>query len=119
MLESSSDFRLPELFCGFRRRGNEPPVPYEVACKPQAWSAGSLYLLVKSMLGISMDADQKHVVFRSPMLTSKIGSLEIKGLRGRDWEMDIAFKRAGSGSCAGVYVDIMRRTGDVKVLTIK
>jgi glycogen debranching enzyme len=115
VLETSEDFRLPELFCGFRRRGNAPPIPYEVACKPQAWAAGSIFLMLKSMLGISMDAHQSYVVFNSPILTSKINHLEIKGLRGRDWEMDLAFRRTRGG----VSVDVIRKTGSVRVLTVK
>ena len=35
------DFRLPELFCGFDRDHSPVPVPYPVACSPQAWAAGS------------------------------------------------------------------------------
>ena len=32
---------LPELFCGFAREPSLGPVPYPVACHPQAWSAAS------------------------------------------------------------------------------
>src|SRR6266508_1892981 len=32
------DRRLPELFCGFGRRRESAPVPYPVACRPQAWA---------------------------------------------------------------------------------
>jgi glycogen debranching enzyme len=115
VLESSSDFRLPELFCGFRRRGNEPPIPYEVACKPQAWAAGSVYLLLKSMLGIGTDVDQEHLVFRKPVLTSRIGHIEIKNLRGRDWELDLALRRSDDGTS----LEVTRRTGKVRVLTLR
>ncbi len=31
--------RMPELFCGFAQSAGEGPVPYPVACSPQAWSA--------------------------------------------------------------------------------
>ena len=34
----SAAFRLPELFCGFDRAA-AGPVPYPVACSPQAWAA--------------------------------------------------------------------------------
>ena len=115
VLESSDDFRLPELFCGFRKRGNEPPVPYEVACKPQAWAAGSIFLMLKSMMGLSMDSDQSHVVFHSPTLTRKVQWMEVRGLRGRDWEMDLVLRRASHGTS----IDITRRTGQVRVLTVK
>jgi glycogen debranching enzyme len=115
VLESSTDFRLPELYCGFRKRGSEPPVPYEVACKPQAWAAGSIFLMLKSMLGISMDLDQSHLVFNSPLLTPKMNYLEVKNLRGRDWEMDLVIHRAKFDTT----VEIRRKHGNVRVLTVK
>ena len=115
VLESSHDFRLPELFCGFRKRGLEPPIPYEVACKPQAWAAGSIFLLLKSMLGISMDVDQSYLVFNTPLLTPKVNSLEIRNLQGRDWELDLNIRRARQGT----YVDVKRKKGDLRVLTVK
>lgn len=115
VLESSEDFRLPELFCGFRKRGNSPPIPYEVACKPQAWAAGSIFLMIRAMLGVSIDTDQNHLVFNNPILTPKINYLKIKGLRGRDWEIDVAFQRTQKGT----VVDILRREGNVRVLTVR
>ena len=36
------EYRLPELFCGFDRDDCQLPVPYPVACSPQAWAAGVL-----------------------------------------------------------------------------
>lgn len=115
VLEVSRDFRLPELYCGFRKRGSEPPVPYEVACKPQAWAAGSVFLLIKSMLGLSMDPDQNHLVFHSPILTQKVNRIEIKRLRGRDWELDLVLERAHTGT----GVTVTRKSGNVRVLTVK
>src|SRR5262249_18439809 len=47
-LEASAYFescRLPELFCGFRRREGKAPTQYPVACSPQAWAAGSVFAL--------------------------------------------------------------------------
>ncbi|MBC7693649.1 MAG: amylo-alpha-1,6-glucosidase, partial [Methylotenera sp.] len=114
VLEASHDFRLPELFCGFRKRGDEPPVPYEVACKPQARAAGSLFLMLKSMLGISMDLDQNYVVFNCPVLTPKINRMHIRGLKGRDWEMDVLLTRGRNGTT----VEVTRKVGDVRVLKV-
>jgi glycogen debranching enzyme len=114
-LESSEDLRLPELFCGFRRRDNAPPIPYEVACKPQAWSAGSLFLMLKAMLGLSMDADQAYFTLHSPVLTSKVESLEIRGLRCRDSEFDLFLRR----SAFGTKVESRRLSGQVRVMTVR
>ncbi|MCM2324804.1 MAG: hypothetical protein NDJ90_16210 [Oligoflexia bacterium] len=115
VLEVSDDFRLPELFCGFRKRGDTPPVPYEVACKPQAWAAGSVFLMLRSLLGISIEAEQRYLVCNTPRLTGKLNHLEIRGLRGPDWEMDLLFRRGRQGT----VTEVLRRSGKMRVLTVK
>lgn len=115
VLETSDDFRLPELFCGFRKRGLEPPIPYQVACKPQAWAAGSIFLLLKSLLGMSLPLQQSHLTLRSPNLTSKLGSIEIQGLRIRDSELGLRlFRSAGS-----TVVRSNLKKGALRVLTVR
>ena len=47
--------RLPELFCGFTGGGREPTL-YPVACAPQAWAAGAVFLMLQACLGIHVDA---------------------------------------------------------------
>jgi glycogen debranching enzyme len=42
---AQSDGRLPELVGGYARDGR-PPVPYPVACRPQAWDAAALVYLL-------------------------------------------------------------------------
>lgn len=115
VLDSSEDFRLPELYCGFRRRGDAPPVPYEVACKPQAWAAGSIFLMLKSMMGLSTELGQSYLVFNSPVLGEGINLLEIRGLRGPDWELDLIMRR----SKGGTTIDVTRKTGNIRTLTVK
>ena len=44
---------MPELFCGFRRVDGYGPTQYPVACSPQAWAAGVVFMLIGSMLGLS------------------------------------------------------------------
>ncbi len=114
VIETSSDYRLPELFCGFRKRDDAPPVPYEVACKPQAWAAGSIFLMLKSLIGISMDADQKNLIFKTPVLGEKISHLEIKGLKGMDWDMDLVLHRGKNGTT----VDVTRKSGNIRILRV-
>lgn len=80
VLEASDDFRLPELFCGFPKYGNGAPVPYDVACKPQAWAAGSLFLLLRSLLGMCASCDSEDLQFTTPILPRQIPSLEVQGL---------------------------------------
>ncbi len=63
--------RLPELFCGFHRRPETSgPTLYPVACSPQAWAAGSVFMLVQACLGLTIDAPAKKIVFE------KIGAAE-------------------------------------------
>lgn len=44
--------RLPELFCGDPREDGEGPVPYPVACSPQAWAAGAPLMLWQAVAGL-------------------------------------------------------------------
>lgn len=66
--------RLPELFGGHPRAGGEPFVPYEVACRPQAWAAGAIPFL----LAEGMRADP-------PLLPAGVGDLRLDA-GGRTWE---------------------------------
>ena len=59
------DMRLPELFCGFPRRRGEPPTAYPVACLPQAWAAGSPFMMLEACLGITIDAERREVADRT------------------------------------------------------
>ena len=60
--------RLPELFCGFPRRPGEGPTLYPIACAPQAWAAGSLFLMLQACLGLEIDGARQEVAFRHPVL---------------------------------------------------
>ncbi|MFN4232756.1 glycogen debranching N-terminal domain-containing protein [Thermus sp.] len=42
---SQPDLRLPELVGGFSREEGLPPIPYPVACRPQAWDAAAVLYL--------------------------------------------------------------------------
>ncbi len=49
---SQPDGRLPELVGGFPREEGYPPVPYPVACRPQAWDAGAVVYLYSLERGV-------------------------------------------------------------------
>ena len=95
---ASSDFRLPELYCGFEKTADEEPVPYAVACKPQAWSAGSIFLILKSLLGIQTKLGEERVIFRGPILPKQIRSLEVRGLPVHDFNIDFVVRQGASSS---------------------
>jgi glycogen debranching enzyme len=106
------DRRLPELFCGFGRHADTPPVPYPVACRPQAWSAGAVFLLLEAALGLETDALQRRVVFRAPQLPRWLASLELRNLRVGDARLDLNVIRGKHGGS----VELVRREGEVEVV---
>ncbi|WP_332765644.1 amylo-alpha-1,6-glucosidase [Phenylobacterium sp.] len=89
------EMRLPELFCGFPRMAGEPPVAYPVACLPQAWAAGSVFMMVQACLGIHIDGAKGEVDVRDPHLPIGIDRFWIEGLRVGDARIDLGFERVG------------------------
>ncbi len=104
--------RLPELYCGFPRRRGEGPILYPVACNPQAWSSGSVFLLLQACLGLRLEAATGHVFFDNPHLPESVNELTISGLKLCDGSADISLVRHDSD----VALSIKRRSGDIEVI---
>ena len=51
-LEYYADSRFPELFAGYGHSEASFPVEYPTASRPQAWSAGTIFLLLGVMAGL-------------------------------------------------------------------
>lgn len=85
--------RLPELFCGFDRRDQQGPILYPVACSPQAWAAGSLFMLLQACLGLTIDGIKRQVQFDHPVLPASIESLRIQNLRVGAGIIDLELRR--------------------------
>ena len=103
--------RLPELFCGFDRAETATPVPYPVACSPQAWAAGSTFLFLQSMLGLSAHADRRELELLRPQLPTWLGRVTITNLRVGDAAVDLLFHRWRGATSA----EVLRKVGDVSV----
>ncbi|MFZ1747433.1 MAG: hypothetical protein WBO24_03185 [Nitrospirales bacterium] len=73
--------RLPELICGFPRNPGEGPILYPVACAPQAWASGAVFLLLQSCLGISFHGTKREIRFTHPFLPKSLAALQIKNFR--------------------------------------
>lgn len=73
--------RLPELFCGFPRRKGQGPTSYPVACSPQAWAVGALFLLLQSILGLHIDAKNKKIILYKPVMPTFLNDITIRNLR--------------------------------------
>jgi len=115
LLEAASrfnDYRLPELFAGFPRAEFDEPVPYPVACQPQAWAAGSIPFLLKWGLGLSPDALDKRLRIVRPSLPRWLERVEVTGLEIGDSRIDLEFERAGEH----VTLADARIDGDVEVV---
>jgi len=106
--------RLPELFCGFARRAGKAPTLYPVACSPQAWSAGAVFLLLQSSVGLSIDAIQNRVVLAHPVLPAFLRQVNIRNLTVRDASVDLTLFRSGDA----VAVTVDHRAGDIDVIVL-
>ena len=88
--------RLPELYCGFRRKTGEPPVGYPVACLPQAWSSCAAFMALQACLGLSIDGVASVIRIDRPELPAEVDHLALRGLAVGDTHIDIAFERIGA-----------------------
>jgi glycogen debranching enzyme len=88
--------RLPELFCGFPRSAGEAPVAYPVACLPQAWAAGAVFMMLQACLGLSIVGETSEVEIRNPSLPVGIDRLSVVDLQVGDGAIDLIFERQGS-----------------------
>jgi glycogen debranching enzyme len=104
--------RLPELFCGFTRRTPNRPVSYPVACSPQAWAAGSPFLLLQAMLGISARAHENLLTVNKPHLPTWLNTVEVRNLSVGSSRISLVFRREGEITS----FSLLSREGDVRVV---
>jgi glycogen debranching enzyme len=107
--------RLPELYCGFSRRQGEGPTLYPVACAPQAWASGAVFMLLGAALGISIDGARGEVSLIHPVLPPAIGDLRILGLEVGRGRVDLRLENHPHD----VGLTVLRREGDVRVVVVK
>ncbi len=98
MFESAVQFnmRLPELFCGFPRAAGEPPIPYPVACLPQAWAAGAIFMMLQACLGLRVDGERGVIQIDRPYLPEGVDCLTIRRILVGTEHVDLTFERIGS-----------------------
>ena len=107
--------RLPELFCGFERRGGEGPILYPLACSPQSWAAGAVFLMLQACMGLRVRADRREVVFDQPTLPEFLQRVHMRNLPVGTQRIDVVLER-GVGD---VSVRLTRRAPGVRVVTVK
>jgi glycogen debranching enzyme len=106
--------RLPELICGFRRRGREP-VLYPVACAPQAWAAAAVYMFLGAALGVHIDAPNRRISFSRGQLPESIDWVRLTDLSIGDAHVDLQLDRHPHD----LGVMVIRREGQVEIVTVK
>ena len=106
--------RLPELFCGFSRSSGKGPTLYPVACAPQAWAAGAVFLVLQSCLGLRVHAAESRICLTYPCSPESIQTVRIQNLFVGQNSIDLQVVR----NAHSVSVDILRRTGNIQVRTI-
>ncbi|UCG84191.1 MAG: amylo-alpha-1,6-glucosidase [Dehalococcoidia bacterium] len=86
--------RLPELYGGFHRNREAYSIPaqYPASCVPQAYSAGSAFLLFQSMLGLQADAASKRI-YLSPRLPNWLQHAAVRNLRIGRKTLNLQFER--------------------------
>jgi glycogen debranching enzyme len=73
-------YRLPELYAGIRRETGTFPVQYLGANVPQAWAAGSVFHLLRAILGLNADAHTKTLKV-DPVLPRWLPDITLHNLR--------------------------------------
>ncbi len=107
--------RLPELFCGFRRRPGEGPTLYPVACSPQAWAAGVVFQLMQSALRFSVDVRGRRFSIERAILPPFLTYARIRNIALPFGEIDLLFEQQP----LDVSVTVLRKRGDFEVQILK
>ena len=112
---SVDDHRLPELICGFHRRGGEHPTLYPVACAPQSWAAAAIYLLLASCLGLRIDAPERRLSLHHAVLPESLEWVRLTNLVIADARLDLLLTRHEHD----VSITVVRREGEVEIVTVR
>ena len=101
--------QLPELYTAFERDDSNFPVQYIGANVPQAWAAGSGFMLTQAMLGFLPDAP-RNKLYVDPSLPRWLPDLIVQDLHVGEHKIDIRFWREGEQTAFEVI------TGDPKLV---
>lgn len=103
--------RMPELFAGIERQRETFPVPYPDANIPQAWAAGSIFFLIRTMLGLEADARNQTLKVQ-PVLPDWLPDITLTNLVVGNATIDLRVWRDGSET----RWDVTPRQGELVVV---
>ncbi len=107
-------YRLPELFGGAERSAHRAPVPYPVACRPQAWAAGAFPLMTQAMLGLCPDAANRRLDIVRPVLPAWLRRVRVCNLSVGPAQVDLQYDRFGPRT----DVQVLRVNGRLEVQVV-
>ena len=87
-------YRLPELYAGTTRAPGAFPVQYLGANVPQAWAAGSVFHLMRAVLGLDANAHRK-TLYVDPVLPRWLPDITLQNLRVGEGVVTLRFWREG------------------------
>jgi glycogen debranching enzyme len=102
--------RLPELYAGLERSPGTFPVQYLGANVPQAWAAGTIFHLLKAILGLQADAPRGQL-YVDPRLPRWLPDVTLRGVRVGAAHLDLKFWREGDRT----RWDVTRQDGSITV----
>ena len=106
--------RIPELFCGFRRRPGRGPTLYPAACSPQAWAAAAPFSLLQSMLGLEFRPERSEVRLNNPFVPPIAGSITLRNVSLGGASADFTVRP----SAGGVALEVLRTSGNVHISVV-
>lgn len=114
LLDSSSYFELrrwPEVYCGVTRELAGVLARQPDACRPQAWSAGVIFLMVQTWLGIAPRPFANHVDI-TPVLPRGLQELSVEGMSICGQSLSLRVVRQ-NGS---LLIDIAHNPGNLDIM---
>ena len=103
-------YRLPELFAGTERISSSYPVQYLGANIPQAWAAGSIFMLLRAICGITANVPRNELQL-DPALPEWLPEVTIMNFRVGEHRMAIRF----AGIAPESRFEILENPGSMKV----
>jgi glycogen debranching enzyme len=100
---------------GAQQRHGEDPVPYPVACNPQAWASASVFMLLAGALGLEISEPERVIRLTRARLPVFLDEVFITNLCVGDAVVDLALKRHRED----VGINVARREGHVEVVATK
>ena len=98
-IERFDAYRPPEVFAGVQREGKRDfPILYPAGANiPQAWATGSIFHMVRTILGLRADAPHQRL-YVQPTLPDWLPDIELQQLRVGSCTLTLRFWREGERS---------------------